>query len=316
MMLLTAIEAYVMLKRSLGAVFAADTRILHSLGRRLGEIPLKSIASESCQAFCRGEGPPTRFWERKHSTLRGFFTFLVGRGHLAASPLQEPGPRVRITFRPYVYSHDEIRALLDATAILSSNRSPLQPLTFRTLLLLLYGTGLRPSEGLSLRSCDADLRDRLLSIWDSKFFKSRLVPIGTELCEALQRYRNERRKLPMPSGPRSAFFANQAGKAISLGRLEGVFARLREHAGIRRPVTDRWQPRLHDLRHAFAVHRLIAWYRQGEDVQACLPLLATYLGHINISGTQKYLSMTSELLVEASQRFERYASNRGERRHG
>jgi integrase len=90
--------------------------------------------------------------------------------------------------------------------------------------------------------------------------------------------------------------------------LERIFRRLRVHAGIKRPAADRWQPRLHDLRHTFALDRLIAWYREGADVQACLPLLATYLGHVNVSGTQTYLTMTPALLTEASQRFERYAA--------
>jgi site-specific recombinase XerD len=153
-----------------------------------------------------------------------------------------------------------------------------------------------------------DLDERILAIWDTKFFKSRLVPVGTDLAIALKSYGKARQRLPMPEDTRSVFFATQEGKAISLGSLERVFARLRVHAGIERPAEDRWQPRLHDLRHAFAVHRLIAWYREGADVQAFLPLLATYLGHVNISGTQAYLTMTPELLAEASARFERYTA--------
>ncbi len=94
--------------------------------------------------------------------------------------------------------------------------------------------------------------------------------------------------------------------AVPLGRLEAGFVHLREGTGIQRPNTDRWQPRLH-LRATFAVHRLVAWYREGADLQTCLPLLATYLGHIHVSGTQVYLTMTHELLAEASRRFERYA---------
>jgi integrase len=111
----------------------------------------------------------------------------------------------------------------------------------------------------------------------------------------------------MPADARSAFFATRKGTAISLNMLEKVFVRVRERAGLRRPPGARWQPRLHDLRHAFAVHRLVAWYREGADVQACLPLLSTYLGHVNVAGTQAYLTMTPELLAEASKRFERYA---------
>lgn len=308
MTLTEATESYVTLKRSLGAVFSAETRILRSFARTLGDIPLDTIDRQATHAFCRGSGPPTRWWERKHQTLRGFFAYLVARGHLAASPLPERGPRIPRSFEPYIYSRDELKRLLDATAILEDSRSPLQQATFRTLLLILYGAGLRPSEGLRLRCSDVDLDERVLTIWDTKFFKSRLVPIGTALAAALDTYHKARRGLPMPAAARSTFFASRAGGAITLSRLEKVFVRLREHAGVQRPQGARWQPRLHDMRHAFAMHRLIAWYRQGVDVQACLPLLSTYLGHVNLSGTQAYLTMTPELLAEASKRFESYAA--------
>ena len=303
-----AIESYVTLRRSLGAVFSAETRVLRSFGHALGDRPIDMISRQECHSFCRGAGPPTRWWSRKHGALRGFFTHLVNRGHLAASPLPETVPRIPVSFEPYIYSRDELQRLLDATAILETNLSPLRHLTFRTLLLLLYGAGLRPGEGLRLRCCDVELRDGILSIWDTKFFKSRLVPIGADLMTALGKYRKAREDLPMPAGRRSAFFAGRTGTAISLSRLEAVFSRLRQHTGVLRSPDARWQPRLHDLRHAFAVHRLVAWYREGADVQACLPLLATYLGHINISGTQAYLTMTPDLLAEASKRFGRYAA--------
>jgi site-specific recombinase XerD len=308
MRLQTAIKSYLLLRRSLGGIFSAETRILKSFGRVLGDIPLEAISPEACHTFCRGTGPPTRWWERKHQALRGFFGNLVSRGQIAASPLRGKGPQVLRSFEAYIYSHDELQRLLDATAILESPRSTVDPLTYRTLLLVLYGAGLRPSEGLGLRCCDVDHGERLLAIWDTKFFKSRLVPIGTDLAKTVDKHWTARQRLPMPAGTRSALFASRTGDVISLGRLEQVFRRLREHAGIRRPPQARWQPRLHDLRHAFAVHRLIAWYREGADVQACLPLLATYLGHVNVSGTQAYLSMTPELLAEASKRFERYAA--------
>jgi len=308
MTLTEAVESYLSLKRALGAVFSADARILHSFVRALGDAPLESIHRGACQAFCRGTGPPTRFWERKHYTLRGFFGYLVGRGHLPRSPLPDAGPQIPRSFQAYIYSHDELRRILDATSILEADRWKDQALTFRTILLVLYGAGLRPGEALRLRCCDVDLGARLLAIWNTKFFKSRLVPIGADLCKALDSYRTIRQQLPLLDEMRSSFFCTGAGLAISLAKLEKVFVRLREHAGIRRPATDRWQPRLHDIRHAFAVGRLIAWYREGADVQACLPLLATYLGHINLSGTQTYLTMTPELLGEASLRFERYVA--------
>lgn len=308
MKLAEAVDSYLTLKRSLGSVFSAETRILRSFARALGDIPLDEIDRETTYAFCRGTDPPTRWWERKHYALRKFFVYLVSRGHISASPLPKTAPRIQPSFEPYIYSREELQRLLDATEIFANNRFPLQHTTFRTLLLVLYGAGLRPSEGLRLRCCDVDLDDHVLAIWATKFFKSRLAPIGTALTVSLHTYRNARKALPMPADARSAFFASHTGTAISLNRLETIFVRLREHAGIRSPPGSRWQPRLHDLRHAFAVHRLIAWYREGADVQACLPLLSTYLGHANVSGTQAYLTMIPELLAEASKRFERYAA--------
>lgn len=307
MMLSDAIDSYITLRRSLGAIFSADARILRSFVRTLGDLPIGSIEPEATYAFCRGTGPPTLWWARKHQTLRGFFAHLMARGHLNASPLPEPRPRISSSFEPHIYSRNELQRILNATPILKTSRSPMQHSTFRTLLLLLYGAGLRPGEGLRLRCSDVDLEERILTIWDTKFFKSRLVPFGTTLAAALGTYRKMRHSLPMPAEARSAFFATRTGGAISLDRLEAVFVRLREHAGVQSPPGARWQPRLHDLRHTFAVHRLIAWYREGADVQACLPLLSTYLGHVNVSGTQTYLTMTPELLAEASMCFERYA---------
>ena len=308
MTLKEAVESYIALKRSLGAVYSADARILRAFACALGDIPVDAIDPRATRVFCCGSGPPTRWWERKYQALRRFFAFLVDRGHLSASPLIGPAPRIPREFEPYIYSRDELRQLLDATSIMDKSRSPLDSATFRTLLLVLYGAGLRPSEGLRLRCCDVDIDQRVLAVWDTKFFKSRLVPVGKTLIAEISAYRKARRNLPMPAGTRSAFFAAGTGLPISLGSLEKAFCRLRRHVGILRPPDARWQPRLHDLRHTFAVHRLIGWYRQGADVQALLPLLSTYLGHGNISGTQAYLTMTHEVLAEASKLFEHYAA--------
>ena len=312
MRLLAALAAYVALKQSLGAIFAADRRILRSFGRHLGDLPLDALTPDACRAFCQGAGGVTRFAERKHQTLRGFFTYVTARGHLAVSPLPEPGPRAARTFQPYIYTHDELRRLLDATTILATPRWPLRAQTFRSLLLTLYAAGLRAGEALRLRDGDVDLDARVLAIWDTKFFKSRLVPIGVDLATALATYRVQRAGPVLPAGDAAAFFRSRTGAALTLACLERTFVRLRGHAEIHRPATDRWQPRLHDLRHAFAVHRLIAWYRTGADVQANLPLLATYLGHRNVAGTQPYLTMTPTLLAEASRRFAAYAALPGE----
>jgi len=306
MTLVSAVETYVRLKQSLGAVFSVDAHILAAFVRAVGDVSVSTITPEMCTTFCRGQGPPTRFWSRKHEALRGLFRYLVGRGHVSHSPLPEPGPRIQSTFQRYIYTRDDVVRLLEAAARPVRPAALIQPQTLRLVLLVLYATGLRTGEALRLRCCDLDVRDRLLSIWDSKFFKSRLVPIGTDLCRALAQYQADRTQLPLADGDRSVFFATRRGRAISLGRLEHAFTRLLRQTHVGHGSTGH-RPRPHDLRATFAVHRLIAWYREGADVQARLPLLSTYLGHVNVSATSVYLTMTADLLVEASMRFERYA---------
>ncbi len=303
-----AIAAYVTLKRALGAVFSVDARILRAFGRALGDVAVRAITPAQGHAFCWGRTPPTRFGVRKHEALRGFFRSLVGRGHLPGSPLPEPPPRVAPTFRPYIYARAELHRWLAAPATVGSARARVQPVTLRTLLVVLSGAGLRAGEALRLRCRDVDLRDRVLTIWDTKFHQSRLVPIGAELSAALGRYRPARDPLPLRGGDRAPFFATPTGQAIPLARLEAAFRCLRPRAAVCRPATDRWQPRLHDLRATFAVHRLVAWYQEGADVQARLPLLATYLGHASVAGTQPSLTLTPALLGEAARRFARYAA--------
>jgi site-specific recombinase XerD len=310
-----AITTYLSRQHSLGRQYASEEVILLSFARVVGDIPVAEITHAACETFCRGTGPATRFTNKKHWTLQGLFNFLVSRGHMTVSPLPEPCTVVRQTFLPYIYSHQELQRLLDATSQLADARSPLQHLTFRTLLMTLYGAGLRSAEALGLRCGNVDLHERVLTIQTSKFFKSRLVPFGTSLTRALRRYLQQRHRLPMPDGACSAFFATRTGRRLSYTRLNKVFHRLRKHAGICRPVTDRWQPRLHDLRHTFAVHRLTAWYEEGADVQALLPSLSTYLGHVSVEATQVYLTMTPGLLREASRRFERYARAEQENLH-
>ncbi len=309
MKLIEAVDMYINLKRSLGAVFKEDARILDSLSRALGDIHLEEIDCQAVHDFCRGKVPPTRTWERKDTALRGFFVYLVSRGHLTACPLPEQRPRVLSSFRAHIYSTNELQRLLDAAVILKDSRFPLRHKTFRALILTLYVVGLRPSEGLRLRCRDVDFRERVFTISDTKFFKSRLVPFGAALGTELEAYYRERRHLPMPDNEHSAFFAlRKGGRAVHLNTLEYMFARLRTHVGLQDPQGGSNTPRLHDLRHTFAVNRLVAWYREGADVQECLPLLSTYLGHSSISGTQTYLTMTPELLTEASKCFARYAA--------
>ena len=307
MILSEIIAGYVDHRQAIGMRFHTEARTLKSFCRFVGDTAIRDVTADQVLAFLSGRGPVTRFWERKHSVLAGFYRFAMARGHTDQSPLPHTVPKPLKAFVPYIYSREEIGRLLNATALIDHPRCPLDPDAYRTLLLLLYGAGLRISEALSLTVADVDLCEGVLCVRESKFYKTRLVPIGQDLLRILSRHATGRRGgNQFESG--SLFFLTRQGAAVTRQHAERAFCRLRVKANV---VCDgagqRHQPRLHDLRHSFAVHRLISWYRDGADVQRLLPQLATYLGHINISGTQRYLSLTPDLLHEASMRFEHYA---------
>jgi len=270
------------------------------------EIAVAEVGTEQVLAFIAGTGPVTRFWHKKRDVLFGFYRFAILRGYATTSPLPTVVPKPPRAFTPYIYSREEIRCLLQATDVCDHPRGTIQAYTCRTLIVLLYGAGLRISEALALTLTDVDLSAGVIQIRDSKFYKTRLVPLGPDLVNILTCYaaKREREHSAHRDDP---FFASRTGKEITLRAADAIFSRLRLLAGVRRSDGGRFQPRLHDLRHAFAVHRLVSWYRQGADVQRLLPQLATYLGHVHIAATQRYLTMTPELLREASKRFERYA---------
>ena len=167
---------------------------------------------------------------------------------------------------------------------------------------------MRFSEATRLTLADVDLTEGVLTIRATKFYKSRLVPIGPQLAKVLANYMPLRRRGGLAQGETS-FLAGEPGRHAARqqhrsGRLRCAAA---HRQGPRHGLGGRQVPRLHDLRHSFAVHSLTAWYRQGADVQRLLPVLSTYLGHSDLEGTKVYLSMTPELLQQASLRFARYA---------
>lgn len=307
MKLAKVVYGYVRFKRSIGFRFREETRTLRSFCRALGDLDVGDVEPNAVLAFLNGSGPITTYWRQKFIILSGFYRFALGRGYVSSSPLPQTLPKFPPAMTPYVYSPEEIKRLVSATGSLRTPMSPLQAETLRTLLLLLCGTGLRIREALSLKLQDVNLEDGLLTVRKTKFFKSRIVPLGPRLTDELRTYATKRHRLPCPSGEGSAFFSTRTGHPLSYERVEKVFQRLRSRAGVYREKAARYQPRIHDFRATFAVHCLLGWYRQGRDVQRLLPHLATYLGHVGIRSTQRYLQLTPELLQEASVRFVTYA---------
>lgn len=306
------LEQYVAFRKSLGERFATNAQVLRAFGRAVGAAAdATEVRAEQVSAFLAGAGPVTSAWHIKHNALLGFYRYAVSRGYVAVAPLPSVIPKRPPPFVPYIYSRKELRRLLDAADSYQRNRSCMEPVTMRTLVLLLYATGLRVREAIALRRADVDLNDALLTVHQTKFYKSRLVPFGPQLDRALAQYVSRHRAPRAAQGKDSRFFTTRRGAPVKQDTIEGAFRRMCEHAGIRRSDGARYQPRLHDLRHTFAVHRLTTWYQQGLDVQKLLPHLSVYLGHVHLAATQVYLSMTPELLGEACLRFERYAREEG-----
>jgi integrase len=213
----------------------------------------------------------------------------------------EPGlVRPRSRFRPYILSPDEIRSLLRETQALRGPNAPLRRTTFKTLLLVLYCTGLRPGEPLLLKLQDVDLRRRLFVVHESKG-KTRLVPFREDLAREIRRYL----KVRLASGPRSPgspLFLRPDGAAYRMWQVSYEFRYLCRRLGLK-PCRGRVGPRVYDIRHVFAISRLTQWYREGVDLHGRLPWLSAYMGHDNLLGTQVYLTATPELLRLASRRF-------------
>ena len=304
---LEVVEAYLVARRALGVLLDRQGRFLRQFVRETGNTPLSDVTPTAVASFLRGRGMPTATWRAKRASLAGLYRYAISRGFAAASPLPEHPPKLSPPQTPYVYSSAELQRLLDATAVLNHPASRLQSMTYRMLLLLLYGSGLRVGEAIALRLSDIDLAQCLITVRNTKFYKTRLVPVGPRLSQQMAAYLDRRRLLVIPEGEMSAFLCSRTGHSLHYTQVIKTFQRIRSAAGIVTPTGECKPPRLHDLRHSAAVHRVLAWYKAGKDVQGLLPSLATYLGHADIRSTQQYLQMTPELLQEASRRFARYA---------
>ena len=205
--------------------------------------------------------------------------------------------------RPYIFSEQEVGNLLSVAISFPSARSPLRPQTLYMMLVLAYCAGFRIGELLRLNVGDFDLDDRTIEIRGTKFFKSRRLPLSDSVTAALQSYLGTRKQAGAPTSPESALFWHPgAAGRYSRSRSSSLLVRVLRLAGLK-PAEGRVGPRIHDLRHAFVANRMLAWYREGINPQSRLPYLATYLGHKDINSTLVYLTITQELLQQASERF-------------
>lgn len=237
--------------------------------------------------------------ENRFSVVRQLCEYLTRTDPLSYIPEPLRLRSSRQAHRPYVFTHEQVSALLSAASRLPPSGS-LRPHTIGTLLGLLYTTGIRSGEAFALNIEHFLPDEQKLYIAEGKFRKSRWIVLSVSTTHALQQYL-DRRMGKGANAPDSPLLLNQRRHRLSRPAVRDAFMHLLHECGI--PWTRQAGPRIHDMRHTFAVHRLLAWYRDGEDVNARLPALATYMGHVKINSTQVYLQATAELLGEVDRRF-------------
>ena len=303
-------KTYIHIHQAAGAKYKANEYILAEFNqflrkhriesiREIGpSIVLKWARSQTCRQFtCRG----------KLLRLAHFFRYLRSLKLVSCNPVTQavigsfgsPGQ----SFKPYIYSRQELSLLLEASKQLQSDVwYKLKSETFYTLIRILYTLGLRVTEALRLRVGDINIHRGTVFIRKGKFYKERVLPYGPKLGECIQSYLDVRKGIFTPVAGKDPLFIGRRCEFIRATKVDKFFPRLLEASGMVIPDSQR-RPRLHDLRHAFAVHRLLRWYREGADVQSKLVLLATFMGHVEIFSTQIYLTITDSLLCEANERF-------------
>ena len=244
-------------------------------------------------------------WAKRLSFVRGFARYRSATDPHTEIPAPGLLPFQPQRARPYLYSASEIRRLLRAALSLPCRyeRGRLRPWVYYTLFGLLSVTGLRIGEARNLEVRDVDLDAAVLTIRGAKFGKTRLVPLHASTCQVLAEYLRRRADHWRQRPVSSYLFVSSWGNRLDEGEIHRTFYTLSRQTGLRGP-SDRWGPRLHDLRHRFATWTLVRWYRAHQDPERKLPLLSAYLGHVHVADTQWYLSGSPELMREAMRRLE------------
>jgi integrase len=292
---------YLRLRRALGHELADAARLLPRFVAYLDQAGASAITIEAALAWAQrpDAGPGSSVWARRMTVARGFARYMSG-----IDPATEVPPLGLVTFRkhwrpPFIYSEADVMALIAAVPRLIP--TPLRAATFQTMIGL-AATGMRVGEVITLGCGDIDWAEGVLVVRDSKFGKSREVLLHPTTVEALASYASFRdRHVSRPASP--AFFISANGTPVIYADFGDAFRKLVAASGVGAdsPVS----PRIHDLRHSFAVQTLVSWYRAGEDVGALLPRLSTYLGHLTPGYTYWYLSAAPELLALAAARLEK-----------
>jgi len=297
------ITKYLQFRRSLGLKLIGAESTLRTFDHHMSQRSprAKTVAKEMIVDFLQTSShlqATTLYLQFMH--LRQFCRFLFKLNPDTYVPETAMIRRGRTVRKPHIYTKDEIIDIVRLAAALPPKRS-LRSHTFSTLFSLLWVSGLRIGEALRLNLEDVDTDNAVLHIRESKFFKSRLVPLAQSTISALKAYRRLRTQHGHDQRPDAPFFVNAKGKRFCHSTVNTTFRRLTRQLNIK--TAQGHDPRLHDFRHTFATRCLSEAYQSGKNPNATLPLLATYLGHVDIACTQVYLHPAFDLLATAGQRF-------------
>lgn len=310
MIMKEAVHMYIEYRHSLGEKYKSESSTIRCFCKHLGEEKeLHLITTEDCVSFIYPPpGKVTQYLFARYSTIKGFILWAMARNYMPNNPLPLDLPTRPEATRPYIYTNDELKNLFAAALTYQKNRSTIHPECIQFILKLTYMLGLRIHETISLCLGDIDCSNNVLTIKESKFYKSRHVTFNSYVCDSLHEFIAWRKSVGMEMEQESRLFLDRKGFPMKQCSINGIFRRVCEEAGINRRHDTGQYPRIHDLRHTFAVNRLTLWYRNGEDVQELLPFLSTYLGHQRLANTSVYLTMTPDLLGNANDRFAKYAN--------
>jgi integrase len=294
-------EQFVQEKRACGYRYRASARTLAGFDRFLlnqallpGDLP----SSVTGKWLVKQPHESANTHRNRIAVVRQFTLFLCRQGYRTDVPNKLLGAKNDAEFSPRILTRAEVGKLLQAVDQLTPTaRFPLRHFIMPEVFRLLCGCGFRLGEVLHLRVADVDLQQGILTVRDGKFGKNRLVPPALALVLRLRKYADRFGARP----PEAFFFPSPHGGPLNVRTVYFLFRKLLLQCGI--PHAGRGKgPRVHDLRHGFAVHTLLRWYREGVDLEAKLPVLATYLGHRSLAGTQRYLHLTAELFPEIAVR--------------
>lgn len=294
-----AVEDYIAVRRALGSKLERRPQLLNDFVDFVEAAGATTVTIELAVAWATlpGDDAHPTYLSNRLCAVRGFARHLQAFDPATEVPPSLLLPRPKCRAVPYLYSDADIAALMRAARSLNP---ALRAATYEALIGLLSVTGMRVGEGLRLDRDDVDWNKGVLTIWDSKFGKSREVPLHRSALDALRAYAQQRDEL-CGDPATTSFFVSPAGTRLVYVTVQKAFARLVDVARLG-PRSPGRRPRLHDMRHSLACTVLLGWYRDGVDVEAHLPLLSTFLGHGSPSSTYWYLSAVPELLALAAER--------------